>query len=78
MTAPRIFLGKVSASIDRAAGVAEASPMPTPTRYSASEVKLRAVPESAVISDQPARPMAISVRRFQVSASLPSGMPKTA
>lgn len=64
--------------MENAAGVALASPMPTPTRALASWVKVFATPEAAVISDQNARPNEMRVRRCHTSASRPSGIPNTA
>ena len=70
--------GNQSDRDEYAAGEALASPIPTPTRARASCAKLRASPDTAVITLQKASPRAISFRRSQASARRPSGIPKTA
>jgi hypothetical protein len=70
--------GNQSERREYAAGEALASPIPTPMRAAASSGKVRAKPESAVMPLQAASPSAISLRRSQVSARRPSGMPNIA
>ena len=57
-----------------AAGVADASPTPTPTRAIASCAKFRAMPEAAVIRLQKTMPTAVTVRREPRSAMRAMGM----
>ena len=63
--------------IEKAQGLAVASPMPTPMRAAASWPKFCAKPESAVIADQTERPIVIRRPRYHMSASRPSGMPNS-
>ena len=64
--------------MEKAAGVALASPTPTPNRNRARVPKLLAVPERAVMKLQKNRPPEMRLLRTQTSAKRPSGMPKIA
>ena len=74
----RFSRGNQSDSIEKADGLAEASPMPTPTRAALSCRKLVDRPDKAVIPDQMNNPADNSRTRTQLSARRPSGMPKSA
>ena len=74
----RFSRGNQSDSIEKADGLADASPMPTPTRAALNCRKLVDSPDSAVIVDQTNSPMLSSRVRTQLSARRPSGIPNNA